>query len=573
MNVTTPDQIQDSGGPRPDLLRALRDSGDDRAAAVPSFDVRAAAARLRTAAEIQGFIGPADDPAEAQLVAAGRHLEDAAPPFEIEAAARCLRDAARDLLTARGPGAGRRPQSGRGIYRLLGDLEIGREDQRRKLPPGPRLAILAALLINANHRLSQSSLVTTAWGNREITEAQLHKSVAGLRSLLAQIGRERDLIAHPGFGYEIRVADDDLDMLRFQRLVRQAEQARSRGRATDEIAALREALALWRGPRPLATVPGDAFRLAADGLEQRRRRAAARLFDLELARHHHDRIRGELTLIAAEYPADSHLAGRLMIVAYRCGRTADAAATCQRHADAVALQMGGGPDRVLRDLDHAIACDDETAVAAAESILAAQAGEGVEESASRQAEAMPGAERTAVTVGLMAGDAGMVTVGEVAALAILAHNGQKLSFGAAYSSHLRMVVETMRPFGPVLEMAGWLHDILEMTEWTASDLRAARVPDDVVKIVERMTHTPGTDYLDTIRLITQDPEATLVKIADNADSIRPELFEPTRFWQQLLDDWERARVILWSATPDEDVIAIVSRVNPSLLGQQSADQP
>lgn len=64
-----------------------------------------------------------------------------------------------------------------------------------------------------------------------------------------------------------------------------------------------------------------------------------------------------------------------------------------------------------------------------------------------------------------------------------------------------------------------------------------------------------------------------MKIADNADSIRPELFEPTPLWQQLLNDWERARVILWSATPDKDVIAIVSRVNPSLLGQQSADEP
>ncbi|TYB49859.1 HD domain-containing protein [Actinomadura chibensis] len=166
-----------------------------------------------------------------------------------------------------------------------------------------------------------------------------------------------------------------------------------------------------------------------------------------------------------------------------------------------------------------------------------------------------------------------MAVDEAAALAIRAHDGQREMYGAPYRDHLRTVAEALAPFGPRLEMAGWLHDILEGTEWTADELRAAGVPGHVVRIVERVTRARGGDYLDSIRLITHDPEATLVKIADNADSIYPERTAVVPGAGELLARFEQARAILWAAAAPEDVAAIVGRINPPLLGRRSADQP
>jgi DNA-binding SARP family transcriptional activator len=386
VTVTTSDQTPDTRGPRPEVFRALRDNGDDFEAAAPPFEARSAAARLRAAAEEQGLIDSADT-LEARLTATGRELEDAAPPFGLEADASGLRaaGAARGLLNARGPDARMQPRPEKSLYRLLGELEIGRGNQRIELPGGPVKAVLAALLINANQRLSKTDLITAAWGGRRIGEAQLSKRVANVRALLAQIGRERDLITHAWFGYEIRVADDDVDVLRFQRLVRQAEEARSAQRTTDEIAALREALALWRGPWPLASVSGDAIRHKVDQLERRRRRAAARLFDLELARHDYDSIRGELDAIARDYPADGHLAAQLMIAAFRCGDTAAATTAYEQHAHAVTLRVRDNLDRLLQDLNRAIVNGDETIVAAVQDIMTSRSREDEEEAESPQA--------------------------------------------------------------------------------------------------------------------------------------------------------------------------------------------
>jgi hypothetical protein len=209
--------------------------------------------------------------------------------------------------------------------------------------------------------------------------------------------------------------------------------------------------------------------------------------------------------------------------------------------------------------------------------LLAQVGEESLGEGTPQAKSEPGVAEHDATAASGTGDTGKLTVSEVAELAIRAHNGQTLGSGGPWSGHLRVVAEAMTPFGPLLEMAGWLHDILEQSEWTkwtADELRAAGVPDRVVEIVERVTHIRGReDPLDRIRLITQDPEATLVKIADNADSIRPGdggVLTPAR--QRLLDKWEEDRKILWPAATTENITAIVGQVNPRLLEQLTGER-
>jgi DNA-binding SARP family transcriptional activator len=260
------------------------------------------------------------------------------------------------------------------IYRLLGELKISKNGTSLDLPGGHSLIVLAALLINANQRLTKAQLLQAAWGSEEVSEAQLHKSAAALRALLGEIGRGGDLVTHTRYGYEMRVPEDEVDMLLFRRLVRQADEARSQRRIDQEAGYLRRALELWRGPHPLSNVAASAFRHEAERLEQRRKRAAVRLFDLEIAQHGHERILDDLALIASYYPEDGRLAEQLMIVQYRCGHVTDATAAYERHAATLGDQTGGEPDPALRALCYAVASGDDPAVASAQSAIARRAG-------------------------------------------------------------------------------------------------------------------------------------------------------------------------------------------------------
>jgi DNA-binding SARP family transcriptional activator/tetratricopeptide (TPR) repeat protein len=263
------------------------------------------------------------------------------------------------------------------IYRLLGELEVGRDGRLVDLPSGPTLIVLAALLVNANRRMSKTDLIRTAWGDEDVAEAQLHKRVMAVRDLLAQIGRRGDIKTHPRFGYELRAAENDVDAVLFQRLVRDAEKAGTEHRTEDEAAKLWRALRLWRGPHPLSNVPSGAFYHEVVALEQRRKRAAVRLFDLELARGNHEPILDQVSLIAGQYPTDRRLCEQLMLTEYRCGHLADVAKAYERYQEALAEETGSEPDRQLRALHFAIARGDESVIAAAESAVAKRAGRSV----------------------------------------------------------------------------------------------------------------------------------------------------------------------------------------------------
>ena len=169
-------------------------------------------------------------------------------------------------------------------YRLLGDLEISQGDQLLDLPSGPTLVLLTTLLINANRQISKTALIRAAWGDAQVGEAQLPKRIGMVRDLLARLGRRDDLRTHPGFGYEMHIAEDDIETAApFQRFVRQAGEAASRHRTEIEIDYLRRALRMWRGPRLLSNLPRETFRHDAMAFEQRHKRAAAKLFDLEFS--------------------------------------------------------------------------------------------------------------------------------------------------------------------------------------------------------------------------------------------------------------------------------------------------
>ena len=260
------------------------------------------------------------------------------------------------------------------IYRLLGELEVRGDGDPLDLPGGHALAVLAGLLVNVNRRVSKSDLIRVAWGDAGTMEAQLHKAVQAVRQSLGQVGRRDDIRTHARFGYELRAAEEDVDVLVFQRLVREAEEAAAAGRLEEEIGCLRDALRLWRGPLPLSNVRSGALRTDILALQGRHKRTAVRLFALELDRGNHEGILEELTQAAAVHPSDQRLCEQLMIAKYSCGYLSDATAAYERYREALATETGASPDPLLRVLYFAVARADEVAIGAALSALAKRAG-------------------------------------------------------------------------------------------------------------------------------------------------------------------------------------------------------
>ncbi|GGP75838.1 phosphohydrolase [Streptomyces abikoensis] len=165
----------------------------------------------------------------------------------------------------------------------------------------------------------------------------------------------------------------------------------------------------------------------------------------------------------------------------------------------------------------------------------------------------------------------MKSVSEVDLLVGSAHVGWVDKIGVPYIEHVRAVAAGLAPFGDDLVKASLLHDILEDTDWTAVRLRGAEIPTRVVEIVEMVTNVPGVPYEEKIARITTDPQATLVKISDNAHNSRPDRAAhlPPNKREQLAAKYRSARAQLWPAARQEDIEAIVRTVNPSLLTELS----
>jgi (p)ppGpp synthase/HD superfamily hydrolase len=141
------------------------------------------------------------------------------------------------------------------------------------------------------------------------------------------------------------------------------------------------------------------------------------------------------------------------------------------------------------------------------------------------------------------------TVEDALDLATRAHAGQVDKAGNPYIDHPRAVAALVAEHGDVARMAALLHDVVEDTDVTLDDLRAAGYPETVVTAVDSVTRRDGEDYLDLVRRAAADPVGRLVKLADNAhnsDEARLALL-PVERAEQLRQKYAAARAILLGA--------------------------
>ena len=240
-------------------------------------------------------------------------------------------------------------------FRVLGSIEVVENGRRLTVATGRQLAVLAFLLIHANRVVSADRIVDALWGDEppESGAKAVAFHVVRIRDAL-EPGRQRGqlsgILATEPAGYVLRVAPEQIDAARFERVV--AEGWRLLG---DDLAAARtrlaEALALWRG-EPYADVGDESWaQPEIRRLEELRLRVLEDRLEADLGLGDHDGVIDEIAALVAAHPLRERLRGQLMVALYRAGRQAEALRAHAEGRQVLADELGIDPGPELQQLE------------------------------------------------------------------------------------------------------------------------------------------------------------------------------------------------------------------------------
>lgn len=234
-------------------------------------------------------------------------------------------------------------------FGVLGPLELTR-DGGPVAVNGPKLrVVLAALLLRANATVSIDRLVEHLWGTAPPATARKNAQLYVLR--LRRILGDEIVIETRSDGYALRLAPDQLDLLRFQRLTRDAQD-------TDDPAAelelLADALRCWRGTA-LDDIPSESLQQEnAAQLAEERLLARERYLEVSLELGRHREVIGLLGRLTRENPWQESFWALLLLALHRSGRLADALETYRTVHRMFTDELGVEPGQRLRQVHQTL---------------------------------------------------------------------------------------------------------------------------------------------------------------------------------------------------------------------------
>jgi tetratricopeptide (TPR) repeat protein len=230
---------------------------------------------------------------------------------------------------------------------VLGPVRVWLDDNPVELTSAGQRATLGLLAMAAGQPLAQPDLMDSLWGDRPPASAAnvIQTHVKHLRRLLepGRPARSRStVLPHIGDGYALRVADDDLDLLRFRRLLAGATVAQNRGDPRTAATMLAQALGEWQGT-PLMDVPLLAEHPKVIALAEERRAALGRYGELMIALGEVEDALPALKEAVAAQPLDEVGQGRLIRAYGAAGRRAQAFETFHEVRRRLADELGVDP--------------------------------------------------------------------------------------------------------------------------------------------------------------------------------------------------------------------------------------
>jgi DNA-binding SARP family transcriptional activator/WD40 repeat protein len=236
-------------------------------------------------------------------------------------------------------------------FRILGSIEVVENGDGPIPLGGPKQrAVLAHLLLRANHLVPTDVLIDEVWGEEppETVRNALQSYASHLRKAL---GAER--LEGSRAGYVLRAEPSELDAVRFRSLLRDARRILPID-AKAAVDAFDHALDLWRGPAfgDLATEP--SLRSEAAQLDDLRLAAIEERIEAQLELGELSEVIGELEGLTARHPLRERFWEQLMLALYRAGRQGEALAAYDRARGNLADELGIDPSPDLRKVHERI---------------------------------------------------------------------------------------------------------------------------------------------------------------------------------------------------------------------------
>jgi DNA-binding SARP family transcriptional activator len=238
-------------------------------------------------------------------------------------------------------------------FLILGALEVRGPDARVQITAPKQRAVLAALLLGANNEVPVNHLIRYVWDGRPPATAQttLQSYIYRLRQLLRPLPQVH--LRTNIDSYMLEVAEAETDLWAFRGLVERARADAELGRWGESVAALRGAVAVWRG-NSLTGVPGEALRQEGRVLDGERISAYEELFDAEILLGNTRQIVPELQRVASEYQFHEAFHAQLMLALYASGRQAEALQSFASIRQRLRTRLGIEPGPVLQHLQRSI---------------------------------------------------------------------------------------------------------------------------------------------------------------------------------------------------------------------------
>jgi DNA-binding SARP family transcriptional activator len=246
----------------------------------------------------------------------------------------------------------------RAEFGVLGPLRICFDGTAAPLLATKQRVLAAALILHIGRTLTVEKLTDALWDERPPRNARgaIQALVLRLRHTLTD-SMGRPLIRTVPGGYLLDVEEEASDVVRFQRLTRQAERSAAAGQFNEAAGQLGDALQLWRG-QPLEDIESDLLqRSEAPLLAEQRLLAAERRVEYEMALGHHRDVISELNALVAAHPLRERYWQLLMLALYQTGWRADALAAYRQARQLFTAELGIEPGEELRDLHEAVLAD------------------------------------------------------------------------------------------------------------------------------------------------------------------------------------------------------------------------
>ena len=242
-------------------------------------------------------------------------------------------------------------------FSILGPVDVTVGGRSLELSGARARAVLATLIVHANHVVAAEQLLDELWPGQPADRAvaSLQVRLSELRKILraAADAPDADRLTTRPPGYLLRVTPAELDSCRFTGLTAKAADAMAGGDPAVALHCLDEALRLWRGPA-LAGIDAPSVRTEAGRLEELRLAALeARAEALLECGKFGDAI-AELETLTAAHPLRERLWSLRMLALYRAGRQADALRAYRDLRAILAGELAIEPGPALRDLHTGI---------------------------------------------------------------------------------------------------------------------------------------------------------------------------------------------------------------------------